>query len=69
MPAELDRIAAVVAFKELGEGVGSMGPHPFCVSCMTLSMFVALQFLNKYNCFHFMFCFYWHVACQLLHIK
>ena len=26
MPGELDGIAAVEAFKELGEGVGSMGP-------------------------------------------
>ena len=26
MPAELDRIVAVEAFKELGEGVGTMRP-------------------------------------------
>ena len=26
MPGELDRIAAVETFKELGEGVGTMGP-------------------------------------------
>ena len=26
MPGELDGIAAVEVFKELGEGVGSMGP-------------------------------------------
>ena len=43
MPGELDGIAAVEAFRELGEGVGTMGPKKEIVIFMTLNVAIGVK--------------------------